>query len=162
MLAIAWHSRTGASKMLALAACDGAREAAPELRVEPKRAEEVEPEWLLAASAYLFACPENLATMSGVMKDMFDRCYYPLLGRVEGRPYASLVAAGSDGQGAQAQLDRIVTGWRLRRVAEPVIVHTHAQTAAEILATKVLAEPEILRARELGQKVALGLSMGIF
>ena len=49
------------------------------------------------------------------MKEMFDRCYYPLLGRIEGRPYATLIAAGSDGRGAQAQIDRIVTGWRLRR-----------------------------------------------
>ena len=23
------------------------------------------------------------------MKEMFDRCYYPLLGQIEGRPYAT-------------------------------------------------------------------------
>ena len=39
-----------------------------------------------------------------------------------------LIAAGSDGKGAQAQIDRIVTGWRLRRVAEPLIVNLAAQT----------------------------------
>ena len=66
-------------------------------------ADEATPDMLLAAGAYLFVCPENLGTMTGMMKEMFDRCYYPLLGRVEGRAYATVIAAGSDGAGAQAQ-----------------------------------------------------------
>lgn len=162
MLAIAWHSRTGASEALARGAAEAAREVAEDLSVELVRADRVEPDWLLAASAYLFVCPENLASMSGVMKDMFDRCYYPLLGKVEGRPYASVIAAGSDGRGAQAQLDRIVTGWRLRRVAEPVIVRLGAQTPEEILAAKILPQSSLTLAVELGQKLAAGVAAGIF
>jgi len=162
MLAIAWHSRTGASEGLARAAAEAAREVAADLPVELVRADRVEPDWLLAASAYLFVCPENLATMSGLMKDMFDRCYYPLLGKVEGRPYASIIAAGSDGNGAQAQLDRIVTGWRLRRVADPVIVRLGAQTPEEILAAKILPQSALTLAGELGQKLAAGVAAGIF
>ena len=96
------------------------------------------------------------------MKDLFDRCYYPLLGRIEGRPYASLIAAGSDGQGAQAQLGRIVTGWRLRRVADPVIVNLAAQTPEAILAPKQLPEAARIRACELGQALAAGLQLGVF
>ena len=38
------------------------------------------PEDLLSADGYLFVTPENLATMAGLMKDFFDRCYYPVLG----------------------------------------------------------------------------------
>ena len=162
MLAIAWHSRTGASEALARTAAEGARAVAGELPVELVRADRVEPDWLLSASAYLFVCPENLASMSGMMKDMFDRCYYPLLGKVEGRPYASAIAAGSDGHGAQAQLDRIVMGWRLRRVAEPVIVRLGAQTPEEIQAAKILPQSSLTLAGELGQKLALGVAAGIF
>src|SRR3546814_11662561 len=62
------------------------------------------------------------------MKDMFDRCYYPCLGRLEGRPYATIICAGSDGDHAQRQLDRIATRWRRNRVAVRVIVHSAAQT----------------------------------
>ncbi len=91
-------------------------------------AEAATPDRLLAARGYLFVCPENLGTMTGQMKEMFDRCYYPLLGQLEGRPYATAIAAGSDGSGATRQIDRIVTGWRLRRVAEPVIVNVSGQT----------------------------------
>ena len=105
-LLIIWHSRTGTSEQLAAAACEGAGEGAQLLR-----ACDTAPDDLLAAGGYLFCCPENLASMSGEMKEMFDRCYYPVLGRIEGRPYATVIAAGSDGEGAQRQLDRIATGW---------------------------------------------------
>ncbi len=157
MLAIVWHSRTGAARAMAEAAFDGAGGGAQLIR-----AEDAGPELLLAASGYLFACPENLGTMSGEMKEMFDRCYYPLLGQVEGRPYATLIAAGSDGQGAQAQLDRIVTGWRLRRVAEPLVINLAAQTPEAILAPKTVPAAALASCRELGAALAGGLELGIF
>jgi len=159
MLAIVWHSRTGAARAMAEAAYAGARgEGAA--RLIP--AAEAQPEAMLAAAGYLFACPENLATMSGAMKEFFDRCYYPLLGRIEGRAYATLIAAGSDGSGAQRQLDRIALGWRLKRVAEPIVVNTAAQTPQAILAAKTVGEADLARCRELGAALAAGLAIGAF
>jgi hypothetical protein len=96
------------------------------------------------------------------MKELFDRAYYPLLGRIEGRPYATAIAAGSDGRGAQAQIDRIVTGWRLKRVAEPLIVNLGAQTPEAILAPKHVPAAELERCRQLGAAFAEGLGLGIF
>jgi multimeric flavodoxin WrbA len=120
------------------------------------------PQDLLEAGGYLFVCPENLGTMSGMMKEMFDLCYYPLLGRVEGRAYATVIAAGSDGSGAQAQIDRIVTGWRLRRVAEPMIYNVGAQTPEAILAQKTVSESALSASRDLGAALCSGLELGIF
>ena len=157
MLLIVWHLRTGAARAMAEAAWQGAR---GETEARLIAAEEAGPEDLLAAQGYVFACPENLATISGAMKEFFDCCYYPLLGRIEGRAYATLIAAGSDGSGAQRQIDRIASGWRLRRVAEPVIVNTAAQTPEAILAPKTLAAGESERCRALGQALAAGLTMG--
>lgn len=125
-------------------------------------AEQAGSDILLNCKGYLFICPENLGSMSGVMKDMFDRCYYPLLGHIEGRAYATAVAAGSDGSGATAQIDRIVTGWRLRRVAEPLIVNMGAQTPEEILALKTVPSGELARCVDLGRALAEGLAMGVF
>lgn len=156
-LLIAWHSRTGTSKALAKAALEGAGDLA-----EMIEASEVREEHVLAARGYLFACPENLATMSGMMKEMFDRLYYPVLGRIEGRGYATIIAAGSDGEGAQRQLDRIATGWRLKRVADPMIVNTDAQTPERILAPKTVSENVLQLAREMGEGLAQGLDAGIF
>ena len=157
MLAVVWHSRTGAARAMAEAAAEGA---GPRARLIA--ADEAQPKLLVAAAGYIFACPENLATMSGAMKEMFDRAYYPLLGAVEGRPYATLIAAGSDGSGAQAQIDRIVTGWRLRRVAPPLICNLDAQTPAQIMAPKQVPAEVLHQCRELGEALASGLELGIF
>lgn len=119
-------------------------------------------ERLLAADGYLFIAPENLGSLSGAMKEMFDRAYYTLLGRIEGRAYATAIAAGSAGQGAEAQIDRIVTGWRLRRVAESLIVRLDAQTPEAILAPKHPAPEDLARCRDLGASLAEGLNLGLF
>jgi len=156
-LLVVWHSRTGASEAMAKAVAEGAEPA-----VDLMMARDVGPEHLRMAAGYVFVCPENLATMSGEMKEMFDRCYYPVLGKLEGRPFATAIAAGSDGEGAQRQIDRIAKGWRLKRVAEPIIVTTHAQEPATILAPKVLTESQLLPCRELGKAFANGLELGIF
>ena len=156
-LLIIWHSRTGASEALARAAAGGAGSRA---RLLP--APEVGEGDLLAARGYLFVGPENLAGLSGVMKEMLDRCYYPVLGRSEGRAYATIIAAGSDGKGAERQLDRIVTGWRLRRAAPGMIVNMVAQTPEEIAARKTVPASALKGARDLGEALAEGLEQGIF
>ena len=156
-LLIIWHSRTGGSAALAEAAAAGADDAARRVA-----ADDVTPEMIKAAAGYLFVGPENLAALSGAMKEMFDRCYYPCLGRIEGRPYATIICAGSDGENAQRQLDRIATGWRLKRVAEPMIVNTAAQTPEAILALKTIPADRLAEARDLGAALAEGLASGIF
>ncbi len=156
-LLVIWHSRTGASEALASAAAAGAGE-----RCRLMRCEDAEASDFLSAHGYLFCGPENLASLSGALKEMFDRLYYPLLGQIEGRAYASIIAAGSDGTGAQRQLDRIVTGWRLRRVAPPMIVNCGAQTSDEILARKTISRQAADNARDLGEALATGLDEGMF
>lgn len=157
MLTIVWHSRTGAALAMAEAALAGCQGRATLLPAAETTAED-----LLAASGYLFVCPENLASMSGAMKEMFDRAYYPLLGQIEGRAYATAIAAGSDGRGAQAQIDRIATGWRLRRVADGLIVNLGAQTPEAILAPKCVPPAELERCYDLGAAMAEGLALGMF
>lgn len=142
---------------MAAAASEGAGEQARLLYCNDATAEDV-----LAASGFLFVCPENLATMTGAMKEFFDRSYYPVLGRIEGRAYATAIAAGSDGHGATRQIDRIAAGWRLRRVAEPLIVNFDAQTPDAILSPKSLSATTGQECFDLGQAMAQGLAMGVF
>jgi multimeric flavodoxin WrbA len=160
-LLIVWHSRTGGTRQMAEAAAEGARtEPAIDLRV--LTAAEAGAEDLIAADGYLFATPENLAAMAGVVKDFFDRSYYGALDRLNGRPYASMICAGSDGWNAARQIARIATGWRLRAVAEPLIVCTRAQTAEAIAAAKVIGAEDLGRCRDLGAALAAGLAAGVF
>src|SRR5690625_2761011 len=118
-LLIIWHSRTGASRQLAQAALEGAREAFTALEVNATHQVIMTPcsavslEQLSHAQAFIFCAPENLAALSGEMKAFFDRYYYAVLEQLNGRPYAAIISAGSDGQQALKQLQRICTGWRL-------------------------------------------------
>lgn len=153
-LLIVYHSRTGGTRQMAEAAARGGGRLL--------RAEDAAPDDLLAAGGYIFAAPENLAALSGAMKEFFDRCYYPVLDRLNGRPYAAMICAGSDGQGALRQVARIATGWRLRQVAEPVIVCTRAQTPEAILAAKSIPAEDLARCGELGEAMVEGIRLGVF
>ena len=118
---IVYHSMTGGTKQMADAAAAAAR-AEGDLSVSMLRAADAAASDVLGADGYLFATPENLAAMSGQMKDFFDRTYYTALDRLNGKPYATLICAGSDGRQAAEQIARIATGWRLHAIADPLIV----------------------------------------
>jgi NAD(P)H-dependent FMN reductase len=161
-LLIVYHSITDGTAQMAAASLAGARQAEPGMLVRHLTARDAIAQDVLAASGYIFATPENLAAMAGVMKDFFDRTYYPVLDRINGRPYAALICAGSDGENAARQIARIATGWRLREVAAPLIVCTHAQTPEAIAAPKVIPAAELEACRELGAAMAAGIALGIF
>ncbi len=159
-LLIVFHSRTGGTRQMAEAAARGA--GGEGVRVRLLCAAQAQAEDVLGADGYIFAAPENLASLAGAMKEFFDRTYYAVLERLNGRPYAMLVCAGSDGENAVRQIRRIATGWRLRLVADPVIVCTHAQTPEAILAPKVIGPAELGRCQDIGAALAAGMASGIF
>jgi multimeric flavodoxin WrbA len=160
-LLIVYHSLTGGTCQMAQAAANGAA-TDPDVSVQLLHATVAEPEDILRADGYIFATPENLAAMAGRMKDFFDRTYYPILDRINGRPYATMICAGSDGSNAARQISRITTGWRLRCVAEPLIIRTRAETADAILAPKTIGPADLRQCQELGCALANGLVAGIF
>lgn len=174
-LLIVWHSRTGAARQMAHAAALGARHVADTLaehpdsldqattstlRVHLRHALRTSTQDVLHADGFIFCAPENLGALSGEMKTFFDRRYYDALDQIAGRPYGLIVTAGSDGTGAVRQATRICTGWRLRSLAEPIIVCFEAQTAAAILAPKDVDEQMRSRAFELGGLAAGTLLLG--
>jgi multimeric flavodoxin WrbA len=160
-LLVVYHSMTGGTEQMARALVAGAT-AEDGVCARLMHASTVQHADVISADAYVFATPENLAAISGMMKDFFDRCYYPALEQINGRPYAVLVCAGSDGQNAVRQIERIATGWRLRPVADPIVVCTRVQTPEAILAPKTIAATDLARCRELGATFAAGLAAGVF
>src|SRR5476649_3021688 len=123
-LLVVYHSMTGGTLQMAHAAATGARSEAG-VRVSLLRAAEAQGQDVLSADGYIFATPENLAGISGMMKDFFDRTYYAAFDKINGRAFLTLICAGSDGRNAAGQIERIAVGWRLRAIADPCIVCTH-------------------------------------
>ena len=160
-LLIVYASVTGGALQMAEAAARGAAQE-PGVRCRLLHADMAGAEDVLAADGYIFVSPEMLAALAGQMKWFFDRVYYPALDHVNGRPYALLICAGSDGQNAVRQVIRIATGWRLKAVADPVIVCTRAQTPETILAPKRIGPEDLQHCEETGMALAAGLAAGIF
>lgn len=160
-LLIVYASLTGGARQMAEAAARGAASEGG-VRCRLLRADMAGADDMLAADGYIFVSPEMLAALAGQMKSFFDRVYYPALDRINGRPYALLICAGSDGQNAVRQALRIAAGWRLRAVADPLIVCTHAQTPEAILAPKKIEAEDLQRCADIGLALAAGLAAGIF
>lgn len=160
-LLIVYYSMTDGTRQMAQAAYDAAC-TAEGINIRMLRAEDAGPDDLLSASGYIFATPENLAAIAGVFKAFVDRSYYPVLGKANGRPYAAMICAGSDGANALRQLDRIALGWRLKMITPSIIVCTHAQTPERIYATKKIEAEDLARCAEIGQAMAEGLALGVF
>jgi hypothetical protein len=83
------------------------------------------------------------------MKDFLERIFYACEGRIAGRPWALFVGAGQDGSGAVSSVERIVTGLRLKKVGEPVVV------------VKDLQPAQVAALEELGATFAAGLALGV-
>ena len=148
-LSIIYHSQSGNTRQLAEAVAAGAREEEG-LIVSLKTAFNAELGDLLSADGLLFGTPENFGTMSGALKDFFDRTYYPAEPYQINLPYGVFISAGNDGSGAVREIDRIALGYPLRQVAEPLIANGE------------VCPQHLQQCRELGLSMAAGLVMGIF
>ena len=148
-LLIVYHTQSGSSQKLAEAAYAAAAEEEG-VRVRLRRAMAANAADLRACDGVLFVTPENFGYLSGGMKDFFDRTYYPCEPGSLARPYMLIVSCGNDGSGAVRQLERIVKGYPLKAVAEPLIVCGEPQS------------DHLEEAGELGLSFAAGLGMGIF
>ncbi|TCO75663.1 flavodoxin [Chromatocurvus halotolerans] len=148
-LLIAYHSQSGASAALALAAAAGAR-ASGELAVRCGRCADLGSADLARVDALLLVCAENNGRLNGGAKDFLDRIFYPTIARGLVLPYGLLISAGSDGQGAVAEAQRIFKGIPFTPATEPQILHGLPDAQALDVA------------REFGEAFATGVAMAIF
>jgi len=153
-LAIIYHSRSGHTEQMAQAVLRGAL-SEENVHSYLVKAFEATLKDLTESDGIIFGTPENFGYMSGALKDFFDRTYDDALPLALNLPYALFVSAGNDGSNAVREVDRILRGYPMRKVAEPVI------------SVKQAGKPELQnfylqKCEELGATLATGIGMGIF
>ena len=112
---------------------------------------------LLQCNALIICTPENFGSLCGIVKDFFERVYYPCEEKVQGRPYTTIVCASNDGTGAMLQADRIATGLKLRKVHPGTIYRSGLIAQRHTVPVSVLEN-----CAEIGATMAAGISAGIF
>ena len=105
---------------------------------------------VLACDALIIGSTENFGYMAGLIKDFFERIYYPCLEETQGLPFALYIKAGNDGEGARTSIERIVTGLKWRPVRPPLVLTGDFRPAF------------VEDCEELGLTMAAGLEAGIF
>ena len=148
-LLIVAHAPSPNTKKLAQAAYNGANHPNLDINVILKSPQDTQPEDVLAA-ALLLGTTENLSYMAGLTKDFFDRCYYPVLEKKQGMPFALYIRAGHDGTGTKLAMKTITTGLRWSWIQEALILQGDWQ---EVFTEQV---------EELAMTLAAGLDAGIY
>ena len=149
-LLIVAHAPSPNTQKLAQAAYDGANHPDIDINVILKSPQDTQPEDVLAADALLLGTTENLAYMAGLTKDFFDRCYYPVLEKKQGMPFAVYIRAGHDGTGTKLAIQTITTGLRWSWSQEVLILQGDWQDS---FAAQV---------EELAMTLAAGVEAGIY
>lgn len=148
-LLIVYHSQSGNTERLARAVEEGALRIQG-VCVKRMRAAHVSGEDLKSCRGLVVCSPEYFGYMAGAVKDLFDRTYEEVRDHVTGKSYCVVICAGNDGSGALGSIERIVLGYRLKKVQEPVIYRGE------------VTEPDLENCRTLGETIAAGLDLGIY
>jgi multimeric flavodoxin WrbA len=148
-LLIVYHTQSGNTKQLAEAVEEGARRV-PQAKVSRLLAARVDSSMLRQCSVLVICSPEYFGYMAGAVKDFFDRTYERTREFTIGKPYVVVISAGNDGTGALTSIERMVAGYRMRKVQEPIIHRGK------------ITQDALVRCRELGQTLAAGIDLGIY
>lgn len=148
---IVFHTQTGNTERLARAVAQGVEDTG-DISAIFKRATDTMAKDIKDSSAIIICSPEYFGYMAGAIKDLFDRTYEELKdnNKVYKKPYAIVVSAGNDGQGALTSIERIIRGLRFKKVQNPII--WKGGVTEEILT----------KCYELGRTIAEGVKAGIF
>ncbi len=126
---IVYHSQSGNTEAAAQAVAEGVRSvegAEPVL----KQAAEATADDLRSCDAVCIGSPDYFSYMAGMIKDFFDRTYYPTQGEVTDKPCAIFVTHGGGGR-ASAGIEKICKSFVFKQVTETVLVKDKPDEDAE-------------------------------
>tara|TARA_B100000676_G_C17889197_1_gene738227 strand:- start:427 stop:888 length:462 start_codon:yes stop_codon:yes gene_type:complete len=145
------HCPSDNTRRLRDAALTGINQLAPDnvtvRSLSPLEASAEDIEW---CDGILIGTTENFGYMAGLIKDFFERVYYPCLESSQGLPAALYIRAREDGRGTQTSIGRITTGLRWKTVSEPLILRGEWNDAFDE------------KVAELAMTIAAGLDTGIY
>lgn len=117
-IVIIYHSQSGNTEKMAKAIRDGATSTGA--TVSLKKALDANADDLVNCDAVIFGTANYFNYMAGAVKDFFDRTFFTLRGKVDGKPYATFGSYGGGKDAAINTLDKMCDGLGLKKAAESV------------------------------------------
>ena len=148
---VIYHSQTGHTQKMAECVAKGAG-SIKDVEVVLKQAKEATDQDLLDCDGLAIGSPEYFGYMAGMIKDFFDRTYDETHGKKEifKKPYVVFISAGNDGRGALNNIERICTGYQLKKVSETVVARGEIERET------------LIKCEDLGKTIAAGCKEGIY
>jgi len=139
-LLIVYHSQSGNTEAMAKAAYEGA--VSTGATVSLKRAAETTSDDIINCDAMIIGTPDYFSYMAGMIKDLLDRVWYTIRGKVENKPYALFCSAGGGSKKSLERLDGLCKSLKLEKAFDDVVA-------------KGEPSPEVLEeCRKMGSKLA--------
>lgn len=136
---IVYHSQGGNTEAAAQAVAEGVSSVEGAEAVL-KRAHEATAEDLTGCNAVCLGTPDYFSYMAGMLKDFFDRTFYPTQGQVDGKRCGIFVTHGGGGK-AGASVEKICQSFKFKQIAPEVLVKNKpdetARAALRSLGTKL-------------------------
>lgn len=127
---VVYHSMGGNTKAMAEAIAEGARSVSG-TQVLVRTGLDAGVEDLLGCDAVALGSPDYFSYIAGGLKDFFDRTYYPVQGKVTGKPYLAFGSAGGPPATVIGCIERIAQAFKLTEAADSV--GAAGKPSAEIL-----------------------------
>ncbi|HPU83996.1 MAG TPA: NAD(P)H-dependent oxidoreductase [Candidatus Latescibacteria bacterium] len=125
---VVYHSMGGNTAAAAEIVAEGIRSVAGADAVV-KSAAEAGPSDLLACDGVCFGSPDYFSYMAGMLKDFFDRTFYPTQGQVDDKPCAIFITHGGGGS-ASTSVEKICRSFRFKQVGQTLLVRGKPDDAA--------------------------------
>jgi len=116
---ILYYSRGGRTEALAKAVAEGVSTIAG-ASIKTKRVDYATVDDFISCDAVAFGSPNYFSYMAGLMKDFFDRAL-SIRDKVAGKPAMAFSSGGGSSNAALLSLERMITSFRLEKVADGVV-----------------------------------------
>ena len=116
---IIYHSKSGNTEKMAKAVQEGAASAGATVTL--KDAIKATADDMLNCDAVIMGTANYFSLLSGIVKDYFDRTFFTLKGKVDGKPYATFGSYGGGGTAAIESLNKLCDNLGLKQATDSTL-----------------------------------------
>ncbi len=127
---VIYHSQGGNTEAAAQVVAEGVR-SVEGVESILKNAFETNADDLTCCDAVCFGTPDYFSYMAGMLKDFFDRTFYPTQGQVDDKPCGIFVTHGGGGKASES-VEKICRSFKFNHVSETILVQGKPDETAEV------------------------------